>query len=237
MCVECGDRFCSHTCRDDAFRKYHPLLCHSKWYDFLRSLCMNSKSPGINFNACLGMKLMIMAEYQGISAFELPDFKHLHRATDTTSPYDPAKRPVIEYPKGPTLRLFFERFKAYCPELLIGVNVADFAVVHSALMRNGFGSVCKGNDEHYSTLCLLSSFANHSCKPNTLFSNIHGVRLHKTDMLFFSLEDIVANEEITVNYIGDLAGENICRRQHHLKTNYGFTCHCVLCSADASGSK
>ncbi|KAI0114520.1 hypothetical protein GGR51DRAFT_504756 [Nemania sp. FL0031] len=74
----------------------------------------------------------------------------------------------------------------------------------------------------YLEICLI----NHSCLPNchnswnseTQRETIHAIR------------DILAGEELTISYGPDGSGDPTPSRREHLQTNFGFTCHCELCS-------
>ena len=88
-------------------------------------------------------------------------------------------------------------------------------------------------DQHHSFFVLFPSIArmNHACRPNadyrydapTLSQSIHAAR------------DIAPGEEITLSYINTLLPRD--ERLAKLQRNWGFSCDCAACTADAARAR
>lgn len=103
-------------------------------------------------------------------------------------------------------------------------------------------SIEKGTPRGKLYLMWLSSFINHSCRPNTI-SHVSTVdanqyipvdqrsKEYKDEVVcnrIIALRDIRAGDEITSSYLQGLS-ENTVLRQHELKKHCHFTCKCMAC--------
>ncbi len=184
----------------------------------------------------MALKMSLMAECQGISVFDLPGVNILSRRMDAKEPIDPANRPVVEYNRAEVLRQIFERFKGYCPTLLIGMNVAEFAVVHSISMNNTICEWVNPGVVHHSNLYLVASFANHDCQPNGKFQEFIDKDARNV-LAGTALQSIPANCEIFVNYLPiSMHSESVRYRNDYLKEEYHFSCDCTKCQRNISAS-
>lgn len=76
----------------------------------------------------------------------------------------------------------------------------------------------------HAVLCLNTSRANHSCRPNVLHTYASGY------MRFSAVRDIKKNEEILTCYESPVLPFD--KRQHELQKLYKFECRCERCSAE-----
>jgi hypothetical protein len=74
-------------------------------------------------------------------------------------------------------------------------------------------------------LCVVASFINHSCFPNTYWQFIDG------KIVYTAFRDIEEGEEINITY-GPIIGQPFHKRQKELKDHYYFTCNCIACLED-----
>lgn len=77
------------------------------------------------------------------------------------------------------------------------------------------------------SLFVTASRINHACSPNTA----HSWRKDPGRLAVYATQDIGAGEEITSNYIKNLAGYR--HRQRHLRQTLRFSCSCWLCELPA----
>lgn len=79
------------------------------------------------------------------------------------------------------------------------------------------------NDQKAGALFYLSSFFNHSCRPNA--SYVWNPTQHR--MEFYACCDILTDEEITISYIPLRQFRTL--RQYKLERTYSFKCTCIAC--------
>lgn len=79
------------------------------------------------------------------------------------------------------------------------------------------------------SLLLFSSRFNHSCKPNTEWTNLNGI------FRFTAIEQIQAGQEITLDYLGRVS--NFDERQIKLMVNYDLCCDCNTCQLSIYSSE
>lgn len=118
-------------------------------------------------------------------------------------------------------------------KVIDGIVVVDSFQVQAIAQLNGFGcsdiKPCSASTEtsevdRSTGIWLRASRANHSCVPNTGRAFIGDM------MVVRAVRDISAGEEITMGYCH--AAEPRSQRKERL-ASYGFTCDCVLCTAEA----
>lgn len=105
-----------------------------------------------------------------------------------------------------------------------------------------------GQDTH--VLCSLASRFNHSCSPNVSYCPLllvkkgptqagEGEPACRSHMVFVTLKNVKAGDELTMNYLGWSADKQGCTfmdvtaRRHRLARRYNFHCECPLCMAQA----
>lgn len=82
--------------------------------------------------------------------------------------------------------------------------------------------ICNGfNIDNKPAILFNGTLLNHSCLPNVIFK-FDGIYV-----IFMSIIDIKAGEEICDNYIDITQTKE--KRKHLLKTRYGFDCACARC--------
>ncbi len=107
--------------------------------------------------------------------------------------------------------------------------------VRNILRPTQFGGVEKRNlYVHYKLLSThkVSQYFNHSCHPNCAVSNTVDEACS-----IYSLRDIRAGDELTINYSGPiLTWVPVDIRRSILRTQFGFECHCLRCEDEAKVS-
>jgi len=106
-------------------------------------------------------------------------------------------------------------------------RIANAQVKANAIV---FGDRPRDTDSSIARMHLLplSSFFNHSCRPNAAFAiNEEGTGRAAVK----TIEDIKAGEEITVCYHSELLYLPTKKRQAQLKDSHKFECQCARCSA------
>jgi len=113
------------------------------------------------------------------------------------------------------------------------LNVTDeeWRVATAQVKANAivFGERPRDTDSPIARMHLLplASFFNHSCKPNAAFAlNEEGTGRAAV----YAIEDIKANEEITVCYHSELLYLPTKKRQAQLLESHKFNCHCSRCN-------
>jgi hypothetical protein len=107
--------------------------------------------------------------------------------------------------------------------------------VRNILKPTQFGGVEKRNSYvHYKLLSThtVSQHFNHSCHPNCAVSNTVDEACS-----IYTLRDIRAGEELTINYAGPiLTWVPVDIRRGILRKQFGFECHCLRCEDEAKVS-
>lgn len=93
----------------------------------------------------------------------------------------------------------------------------------NALGHQGAGSGC---------ICLNISMINHSCRPNTTWSGPRG-----DDYIVTATTFIPKDAEITANYASYFMYYTRAQRQVVLRTMWGFTCTCEVCSSPSHAQR
>eukprot|EP00696_Hemimastix_kukwesjijk_P011216 gnl/Hemi2/2407_TR848_c0_g1_i1.p1 gnl/Hemi2/2407_TR848_c0_g1~~gnl/Hemi2/2407_TR848_c0_g1_i1.p1 ORF type:complete len:331 (-),score=43.83 gnl/Hemi2/2407_TR848_c0_g1_i1:170-1162(-) len=93
------------------------------------------------------------------------------------------------------------------------------------LLCNGFGIWNSDNDCYGYAIYPTSSFYNHSCDPNV------GRVQVGTSLEFYTLRDILPNEELCISYIDPRLTKD--QRVSYLQQDYMFECGCERCLHDA----
>jgi hypothetical protein len=107
-----------------------------------------------------------------------------------------------------------------------GVQIVDSYQVHDIVTRNAFQLDGPSEREyHGSGVYIRSSYANHSCVPNSHRSFIGDL------LLLHATKDIENGEELTISYGPGL--EEFTSRRETIMSMWNFTCNCPLCVADA----
>ena len=258
-CALCKEGYCSDRCKQQAYQQYHRKLCiktesGAGWKRFVDSLELDQCKGGFGTNICLSLKLMVIAESEGMnSALEMPEIKLLHRINDTTNDVSTgtgSARPTMNWMRAEKIRSLVGRFHYYCPTLLKHMNMLDFTILHSVIASNTIGDRDDDNQDDptngfVSAVHLVSSFANHSCDENTIYFTtnpfqkgyppIPAFQSHdKHSVKFVAIKPIAAGEEITISYVP--LGRSYEKRQFELKETYGINCCCSKCIKEAPSS-
>ena len=223
-------------CRDTADRLYHHVLCGTGWESFLTSLHLGTCTGDFIYDALLAFKVMIIAECQGKSIYELPELKILSRPTDTNDESvltSTTNGPPLweSLPNSDKLICIYKQFRKYCLQLLSRYQLNDFAIVYACVSKSTFGgwtTVCRKDNPQYplhrSFLLVAASFVNHSCDPNTVsfFDRLHRFHLE-------AQRAIAEGEEVTMSYIPLPERWDFGTREAHIKSTSGFDCNCSKC--------
>lgn len=127
-------------------------------------------------------------------------------------------------------RHILENSLIYMPEAELAefLTLADAWSPESPRIYNIITSNMFNLNDHMAVFVKISRI-NHSCKPNSYYNFYDGT------MNVFAAREIEPNEELTISYLDDFQTKE--ERQKHLRDNYGFECHCELCSRNTSDSR
>ena len=151
----------------------------------------------------------------------VPDsWREAHAIFEAALPPGEAAHFPLEWFVGVLARAHLNAFRVSMPRMNM-----DAASMAEALAADIAGD---GKTDNGVAIYLHASFFNHSCDPTVEASWPNG----SADVTFKSLRELLPGEEATVAYTDTTA--NVRVRRSHLLSNYGFSCACARCVAEAS---
>ncbi len=237
----CGLRYCSVYCEEQAFMQYHESLC-SVWYTstyetMCKKLCESAQSSSgkfsLLFHKMLGMQLKLPATS---NLYDVPPLKYLFPFhMDIVRKQDLSEQKqnfVLSGFANSTERIL--KLMAYCSTPTNNVhNVGlDWITRLTAyVMTNSFTFRVKNEKMlrhavHGSAICLgtVTSLFNHNCIPNAAFHFLS----EPGQIAIITTRSVRKGEEICISYC-DTDGDDMERKTSLLRT-YCFNCTCLKCN-------
>eukprot|EP01112_Ceratiomyxa_fruticulosa_P000608 TRINITY_DN1054_c0_g1_i2.p1 TRINITY_DN1054_c0_g1~~TRINITY_DN1054_c0_g1_i2.p1 ORF type:complete len:435 (+),score=110.21 TRINITY_DN1054_c0_g1_i2:145-1449(+) len=225
--------YCSEECRDIAWKQHHQLICPSEPeygnLDVLESHCNRADRKFPLVAARIMQRLLLGVIYEGGIQTNWNKVLLLTKV-DLKTP-DIWKEDYEKFSPlllHPSHERFFdlEWYTKVMQTLHLNALSISIDSLNTNTNNNSNNNHSNNNNaptQHGTGLFLLTSFINHSCKPNSRYSFPSNHTIH----VFAGPNGVKQGEELTISYIH--TDTEYAQRQSHLYKHYGFRCACEKC--------